>query len=152
MSTLAPYETFDTTLNVHVIWDTKDQLPDMGRSEYERRAARLAGIMPISVRPLVEQRLTDDADHQGEHANPYDAGQLHMWELYRIEAVGANARIPGVVDAWVGDDGIPAIMIDSVQDLSAYAMASEHAGWPVLRVWLQGEEDMLPFRMLLIRS
>ncbi|MBT1161779.1 hypothetical protein [Bifidobacterium sp. SO1] len=148
--TLTPYEDYDDALHVHVLWDSAKHMPDMPRGEYERRCARLAALMPAGIRPMVEHRLIADADHAGDMASPYDAGQLHMWELYRIEARGSNAMIAGM-DAWVGDDGIPAIIAAPDEDLAMPAGEAAKTGWPALRVWVRGDEDPLPYRMLLIR-
>lgn len=148
--TMTPYEDYDDRLGVHVLWDSSRHMPDMPLPEYERRCARLIALMPAGLRPMIESRLIADADHSGDAASPYDAGQLHMWELYRLEAQGANAMIPGL-DAWVGDDGIPAIILGSDEDPAEPARNALAAGWPLLRVWMRGDDDPLPYRMLLIR-
>lgn len=119
--------------------------------EFDRRADRLVAILPHAAALAAAGRLRDGSDHAGPEAHPYDASVLHVWELYRMERDGLPARIPGLPDAFVSADGIANLIVDAVSDLSDAASAARVAGWPLLRVWMRGETDPLPYRFLLVR-
>lgn len=150
MSEHTPYERHDDRLNADVLWDSSHDMPDMKGVEFDRRAERLPGFYPAKVREHVRARLAD-AGRVGDDQHPYDAAILHVWELYRIEATGHDAHIPGL-DAWVSDDGLANTIVEGESDLSRVASMAAKAGWPVVRVWMRGEEDPIPYRFLLLRT
>lgn len=119
--------------------------------EFDRRADRLVAILPRAAALAAAGRLRDGSDHAGPEAHPYDASVLHAWELWRMEASGLSARIPGLSDAFVSADGLANLVVEEESDLSDAAAAATGAGWPLLRVWMRGETDPLPYRFLLVR-
>lgn len=119
--------------------------------ELDRRADRLVAILPRAAALAAAGRLRDGSDHAGPEAHPYDASVLHAWELWRMEASGLSARIPGLSDAFVSADGLANLVVEEESDLSDAAAAATGAGWPLLRVWMRGETDPLPYRFLLVR-
>lgn len=132
---------------VSVLWDSARHMPVMPMDVFERRAARLEAIIPSEHQAIVHRRLTDGSDHEGVTAHPFDAGQLHVWELWAMEREGFTTRIPHV---WVSPDGLANTLTNPQATLPLDEVAAE--GFPILRQWMAGEEDHgLPYRFRLIR-
>ncbi|KAA8826921.1 hypothetical protein [Bifidobacterium myosotis] len=150
MTTLTRYERTDPKLGVHVLWDSSADFPSMPMDEFERRAAALTGLLPAGARDAAAQRLGPGSDHGGERAHPYDAAQLHVWELSRLEGRGRPQELGPYVIV-VSDDGLPNLTVGPDDDLKEPAALAAAAGWPLLRVWMRDEDEPMPYRFLLIR-
>ena len=49
-------------------------------------------------------------------------------------------------------DGLANVITEGESDMSGILSHAFAAGWPVLRAWMRGEEDPLPYRFLLLRA
>lgn len=133
---------------VRVLWDSSRHLPrDISMREFEERARRLEAVAPEPWRREIHARLTQGADHDGPAAHPFDASQLHAWELFVLERDGYDMH--GARDAWTSADGI----VNTVVPPTASDLTGLTGLAPIIRVWFADDpRDGLPYRFILVEG
>lgn len=136
---------------VSILWDTRDDMPDIPRDDFERRCAALPTLVGEQDAMDMRERF-QDSDHDGPTANPYDASQLAIWETWVSNR--PERGWPGrTVGLWVSPDGLANMTLTDDDDtpLAALADVARDEDQPVLRVWSLPEPGALPYRMRLLR-